>query len=103
MSLLTHAQKACHSALQSHVELEKCVLTLLKQRKLQAPAAFVSKVLQLFETLNVRFGVMLVGPTGSGKSEVHRTLQVGLGWPHCTCHCSAARLQPPPKKYMSAG
>ena len=62
--------------LQSHAELEKSVLTLLKQRNLQSPAPFVAKVLQLFETLNVRFGVMLVGPTGSGKSEVHKTLQV---------------------------
>ena len=52
------------------------MLTLLKQRNLQASAPFVAKVLQLFETLNVRFGVMLVGPTGSGKSEVHKTLQV---------------------------
>ena len=76
------------TVLQSHAELEKSVLTLLKQRNLQAPAPFVAKVLQLFETLNVRFGVMLVGPTGSGKSEVHKTLQVNL----FSCCCKLCAL-----------
>ena len=35
----------------------------------------MTKVLQLYDTMNVRFGVMLVGPTGGGKSECYRTLQ----------------------------
>ena len=35
---------------------------------------FVLKIIQLFDTLNVRFGVMLVGPSGSGKTECYRTL-----------------------------
>jgi len=33
------------------------------------------KVIQLLETQNVRFGVMIVGPTGGGKSTILRVLQ----------------------------
>tara|TARA_B110000285_G_C14611031_1_gene374945 strand:- start:326 stop:493 length:168 start_codon:yes stop_codon:yes gene_type:complete len=35
---------------------------------------FVLKVIQLFETFNVRFGVMLVGTTGSGKTSCYEIL-----------------------------
>lgn len=38
----------------------------------------VKKALQLHETLNVRFGVMLVGPAGSGKTQCYQTLQKAL-------------------------
>ncbi|KAK9823491.1 hypothetical protein WJX72_003121 [[Myrmecia] bisecta] len=61
--------------LQDNGELDVCVKTVLAERGLQAPASFVSKVLQLYETLKVRFGVMLVGPTGGGKTTCYRTLQ----------------------------
>ena len=33
------------------------------------------QVIQLYDTMNVRFGVMLVGPTGGGKTECYKTLQ----------------------------
>ena len=36
---------------------------------------FKLKCLQLFDTFNVRFGVMLVGPTGGGKSTCFSVLQ----------------------------
>ena len=32
------------------------------------------KVIQLYETFNVRFGVMIVGPTGGGKTSNYKTL-----------------------------
>lgn len=36
---------------------------------------FKLKCLQLYDTFNVRFGVMLVGPTGGGKSTCFSVLQ----------------------------
>ena len=45
---------------------------------LQVVPSFVVKVSQLFNTLNVRFGVMIVGPTGGGKTECYRVLQRAL-------------------------
>jgi len=32
------------------------------------------KVIQLFETMNVRFGVMIVGPAGGGKTTIYKVL-----------------------------
>lgn len=46
---------------------------------LQPVPVFVTKVVQLYETFNVRFGVMLVGPTGGGKTETYRALQAAMG------------------------
>jgi len=34
----------------------------------------MKKVIYLFETFNVRFGVMLVGPTGGGKTSCYEVL-----------------------------
>jgi len=34
----------------------------------------MEKVIYLFETFQVRFGVMLVGPTGGGKTTCYETL-----------------------------
>lgn len=36
--------------------------------KLQILNPFITKTLQLFDTINVRFGTMIVGGSGSGKS-----------------------------------
>ncbi|XXQ39846.1 AAA+ ATPase domain-containing protein [Plasmodiophora brassicae] len=52
------------------VEIEQCVTAMW----LQVVPAFTKKIIQLFDTFNVRFGVMLVGPTGSAKSECYRAL-----------------------------
>ena len=47
---------------------------MIDDAELQKNPAFVIKVIQLFETFNVRFGVMLVGPTGSGKTKCYEVL-----------------------------
>ena len=38
-----------------------------------------AQVVQLYEMFNVRFGVMLVGPTGGGKTQCYRMLQSASG------------------------
>ena len=34
----------------------------------------MTKITQLFDTFNVRFGVMIVGPTGAGKTTCYNVL-----------------------------
>lgn len=46
----------------------------LALRQLQPHPPFITKVIELFETFNVRFGVMLVGFTGAGKTTCYQTL-----------------------------
>ena len=56
-------------------ELLKAVEEVTAESGLQVKPECTLKAIQLYETLNVRFGVMLVGPTGGGKSTCMRTLQ----------------------------
>lgn len=57
-----------------HMELELQINRSLKRMKLQKVEKLNEKVVQLFETLNVRFGVMIVGPTGGGKTTTYKVL-----------------------------
>ncbi|KAL1511811.1 hypothetical protein AB1Y20_005097 [Prymnesium parvum] len=50
----------------------------LVARGLQPEAAFVNKVVQLWQTINVRFGLMLVGPAAGGKTTATTSLQDAL-------------------------
>ncbi|KAK9295362.1 hypothetical protein QLX08_010308 [Tetragonisca angustula] len=54
--------------------LRDTAIEILKEAKLQPETCILKKVTQLHECLQVRHGVMLVGPTGSGKTTVLRTL-----------------------------
>lgn len=58
--------------------LETAIVSCMKGRNLQAIPPLILKTIQLFETMCVRWGVMLVGPTGSGKSAVLHTLADSL-------------------------
>ena len=49
-----------------------------KELGLQIVDKLTTKVIQLFETFNVRFGVMLVGFTGSGKTACFQLLQYAM-------------------------
>lgn len=46
----------------------------LRNKNKQPYPPFMEKVIYLFETFQVRFGVMLVGPTGGGKTTCYETL-----------------------------
>ncbi|CAH8627144.1 unnamed protein product [Schistosoma bovis] len=48
--------------------------TVLQDMNLQIITEQVMKIIQFYETLIVRHGVMLVGPTGGGKTTIYRVL-----------------------------
>ena len=62
----------------SQGDLDRQISSSILSFKLQKVKAFEKKVVQLFDTLSVRFGVMLVGPTGSGKSACLKVLSDAL-------------------------
>lgn len=45
---------------------------------LQPCKPFMEKVTQLYDTIQVRHGLMLVGPTGGGKTSVYKVLSKGM-------------------------
>lgn len=52
-------------------ELEESIRKTCLKLGLQDVDGFVTKCIQLYETTVVRHGLMLVGPTGSGKTRVN--------------------------------
>lgn len=57
-----------------YTELLKQISRSIRSMKLQTHESFMMKVIQLYETFKVRFGVMLVGPTGGGKTTCYEVL-----------------------------
>ncbi|KAH9281795.1 Dynein heavy chain 6, axonemal [Echinococcus granulosus] len=60
-------------------EFQKVVEDVTRGFGLQVVPSQTFKVIQFYETLVVRHGVMLVGPTGGGKTTVYRILAETLG------------------------
>jgi len=58
--------------------LEGSIAKVLESSNLQKVPKFILKVVQLHDTFNVRFGAMVVGPTGGGKTTCWRTLASAL-------------------------
>ncbi|XP_021206053.2 dynein axonemal heavy chain 6 isoform X1 [Bombyx mori] len=54
--------------------MEDVIKIIMLERKLQIEICQIRKVIQLHETMIVRWGVMLVGPTGGGKTVVLHVL-----------------------------
>lgn len=55
-------------------EFMKTIIARQESKGLQPDESQVKKVIQFYETMLVRHGVMLVGPAGGGKSTVYRIL-----------------------------
>nr|XP_019611948.1 PREDICTED: dynein heavy chain 6, axonemal [Rhinolophus sinicus] len=59
--------------------LQSTIIDVMNKQNLQPEICMVKKVIQFYETMLVRHGVMLVGPTGGGKTTVYRVLAETLG------------------------
>jgi dynein heavy chain len=55
-------------------ELETSIRECITKEQLQPVPGFIHKVIQLYETFSVRFGVMIVGPATSGKTTCYNIL-----------------------------
>ncbi|KAL7988579.1 hypothetical protein Chor_007498, partial [Crotalus horridus] len=59
--------------------LQSTIVDTILSKGLQTEDTMIRKVIQLYETMLVRHGVMLVGPTGGGKTTVYQILADTLG------------------------
>jgi len=56
-------------------DLEGAISASCAHYNVQEVGLFIAKILQLYYTIQVRHGLMIVGPTGGGKSSNYRVLQ----------------------------
>jgi dynein heavy chain len=61
-----------------YMDVEKAIEEEILDQKLQMHEPFVDKVVQLYETYNVRHGIMVVGPAGCGKTKIWQVLAKAL-------------------------
>ena len=59
--------------------LERSIREATKSYQLQDTEPFIAKVLQLYEMVNCRHGLMLVGPPLAAKTCTYRVLAAALG------------------------
>ena len=54
--------------------LQEEIINVIASKNLVIIQKQVKKIIQFFETLEVRHGVMLVGPTGGGKTTIYEVI-----------------------------
>ena len=59
-------------------EVDKYIREVATENNLQLHEPWINKCIQLYETYMVRHGIMLVGPTGGGKTAIAETLAGAL-------------------------
>src|SRR5690348_7657542 len=62
----------------SYDDLSSAIVAALKEKSLQHVPGQIEKIIQLYETLKTRHGVMLVGPSGAGKTTIYKVLASAL-------------------------
>lgn len=62
----------------SNVHLRQAILEACSKENLYESEYFIEKVHQLYETLQVRLGTMIIGETMSGKSSIRKILETAL-------------------------
>jgi dynein heavy chain len=63
---------------QRNQKLNEAIQVSCRNLNMQPEKRFLEKILQLYDTIQVRHGLMLVGPTGGGKSSCHKVLQTAI-------------------------
>jgi dynein heavy chain len=63
---------------QNYDTLNSALTTIMRENNIQGTEEFVLKCIQLYETVNVRHGLMVVGRTFSGKTAILHTLASAL-------------------------
>ena len=85
MSIINDLFPNMHLEKAAYPELDGAIAKILQKEKLINHPTWMLKVIQLYESQNVRHGVMVLGPSGSGKSTCIKTLIDALtmnGKPH---------------------
>lgn len=59
-------------------EIESALKNAVAHRNLQQHSTWLNKCIQLYETYLVRHGIMVVGPSGGGKSSILECLAAAL-------------------------
>ncbi|KAI9295785.1 dynein heavy chain [Neoconidiobolus thromboides FSU 785] len=59
-------------------KLKESIISICKERNLVDEPNWMEKIIQLYQIQNIHHGLMMVGPSGSGKSVAWRTLLAAL-------------------------